>query len=302
MRLNEKSSKKGGKIYDHIPLYIMLAPFFIFFFLFTALPVVSSIVLSFFRYDMVSSPSFVQLSNYMRLFLDDDVFPAAVKNTLVFAVITGPTGFCLSFLLAWFVNEFKRVSRSLLSFLFFVPTLVGNSYFIWLIAFSGDSYGYVNSLLLSTGLITDPVLWLKDPRFIMPIIIVVQLWLSMGVSFLANIAGLQNVSTQMYEAGSIDGIRNRWQELWYITLPSMKHMLLFGAVIQIQSSFSVGYLSMALAGFPSVEHSADTVVTHLIDVGTIRYEMGYASVVSVFLFALMAISRIAVGKLFGSDD
>ena len=231
------------------------------------------------------------------MLFDDEVFVTTIKNTLIFAVITGPAGFALSFVLAWFLNEFRPLTRTVLSFMFYCPALVGNAYYIWQIAFSNDSYGYVNSLLLSLGFLTEPINWLKDERFVMPIIVIVQLWMSMGVSFLANISGLQNVNGEMYEAGAIDGIRNRWQELWYITLPSMQHMLLFSAVMQIASTFSVSQLPMDLAGYPSVNNSVDTIVSYLSDAGTVRYEMGYACAISVLLFAIMLITRGLVTKL-----
>ena len=277
--------------------YIMLAPFLIVFFVFTVLPILFSVVLSFFNFDMISLPKFIGFDNFARMFLSDDVFLTTVKNTLIFSVIAGPIGFCLSFLLAWFVNEFSPMVRTLLSFMFYAPSLVGNAYFIWQVLFSSDSYGYLNSLLLSLGLITDPVQWLKTEEYIMPILIIVQLWQSMGISFLANISGLQNVNNELYEAGSIDGIRNRWQELLYITLPAMQHMLLFSAVMQIQSSFSVSAIAIQLVGFPSVGYAGDTIVSHLTDVGTVRYELGYASAIALVLFAMMALTRIVIGKI-----
>ena len=275
---------------------LLLMPFMGLFFIFTILPIVSSIVLSFTDYDMINTPRFTGLSNYLRMFTTDEGFPVAVKNTLLFSVITGPVSFFLAFLLAWLINEFRPGMRSLLAFLFYAPALIGNVYYIWQVAFSSDSYGYANSLLLSWGLITEPILWFRDVRFSMIIVMIVQLWLSIGISFLADIAGLQNVNPELYEAGAIDGIRTRWHELWYITLPSMKSILLFGAVMQIQATFSISAVPMALAGFPSVNNSVDTLVTHLMDVGTQRYELGYAAAVSVFLFMLMALFRILVGK------
>lgn len=280
--------------------YIFLMPFAIMFFLFTVLPVCSSVVLSFFDFDMIHKVNFAGFSNYVRLLIKDAVFTTVLKNTVLFAILTGPVGFMLSFVLAWFINEFTPIIRTILSFLFYAPALVGNAYFIWQVAFSNDSYGYVNSLLLSMGLITEPITWLKSASYTMPIIIMVQLWQSMGVSFLANISGLQNVNNEIYEAGAIDGIRNRWQELWYITLPSMKHMLLFSAVMQISSSFSVSAIAIQLAGYPSVEYSVDTIVSYMADVGTVRYEMGYASAMSVILFAIMAIFRWIIGKALNS--
>ena len=285
---------------DLAPMLVMLSPFLLFFFLFTVLPILSSIVLSFTSYDMLSAPKFVGLDNYHRMLVNDSVFSITVKNTLVFAIIAGPLGFLISFLLAWLVNEFSPKIRTVLSFLFYAPSLVGNAYFIWKVAFSGDSYGYINSLLLSIGAITEPIIWLKNPTNIMPIIIIVQLWQSMGVSFLANISGLQNVSRDMYEAGAIDGIRNRWQELRYITLPSMSHMLLFSAVMQIQSSFSVSAITTELAGYPSASNSADTIVSLMSDMATVRFELGYASAMSVVLFIMMVATRLVVGKILSA--
>ena len=278
-------------------IYLLIGPFLILFVLMTVLPILSSVVLSFFNYDMVSPLSFSGVENYLRMFIQEDIFWTILKNTFILAILTGPTGFLLSFVLAWMINEFNQGLRTLLSFMFYVPSLVGNALYVWTVIFSSDSYGYMNSLLLSAGFITEPINWLKDAAYVTPIIIVVQLWMSMGVGFLANISGLQNVNAEMYEAGAIDGIRNRWQELWYITLPSMQHILLFSAVMQIASSFSISQLPIALAGYPSVSNSVDTVVSYLADAGTVRYEMGYASAISVFLFALMMLTRAAIAKL-----
>ena len=279
---------------------IMLTPFLVLFFIFTILPIISSVYLSFCNYDMISSPKFSGLSNYIKMFGRDDMFPIVLKNTLILAIVTGPIGYLLSFTLAWMINELNRGMRTLLSFLFYAPALSTNVYFIWQVLFSGDSYGYINSALLSLGLVTEPMQWFKSSQYVMPIVIIVQLWMSMGVSFLANISGLQNVNEELYEAGCIDGIRNRWAELWYITLPSMKSILLFGAVMQIQTSFSIGAVVTALAGFPSINYSVDTLVTLISDVGTSRYEMGYAAALSVFLFSMMAVARVVIGKLVDS--
>jgi len=292
-----KNSLKSKKFSENASYYILLAPFMVLFFIFTVLPVLSSIFLSFTSYDMISSPKFFGINNYLRMIIGDEVFSKAVRNTLVFAVVTGPVSFILSFLLAWMINEFNAALRVALSFLFYAPALTGNTYFVWQVAFSGDSYGYLNNLLISLGFITEPINWFRNVQYNMTILVIVQLWMSLGISFLANIAGLQNVNRELYEAGAIDGIKNRWYELWYITLPSMKSILLFGVVMQIQATFSIGNVITTLAGYPSVNNSVDTIVSHLVDVGTVRYEMGYAAAISVFLFALMAITRIVVGKI-----
>ena len=282
---------------DRFTLGAMLAPFLIAFVVFMVIPVIASIVLSFFRYDMLGTPEFIGFDNYFRMIMEDKVFGISLANTLYFAVITGPVGFMLSFILAWFINELGPKARSVLSFLFYSPALMGNVYFIWQVMFSGDSYGYVNSLLISLNVISEPIQWFTNPNYSMTLVILIQLWMSMGVSFLANISGLQNVDPTIYEAAAIDGVRNRWQELWYLTLPSMKNILLFSAVMQIQASFSVSGIATTLTGNPSVNYSTHTIVTHLSDVSSARYEMGYAAAISVFLFLMMAFARIGIGKL-----
>ena len=282
-----------------------MLPFMLFFLLFNILPVLASIVLSFFDYDMVSNPIFTGLENYSRMFTGDDTFMKVLGNTLRFSIVAGPGGFILAFLLAWMINEFSRTVRVILTFIFYAPALVGNAYFIWQIFFSGDSLGYLNNFLISFGFITEPINWFQNTSYNMTILLIIQLWMSMGVSFLANIAGLQNVSSEMYEAGAIDGIRTRWHELWYITLPSMKTILLFGAVMQIQSVFSVSGLMTTLVGYPSVNNSVDTLVSYISDIGTARYEMGYASALSVVLFLLVLAFRFGIGallNLIGKSD
>lgn len=277
--------------------YILMSPYMIIFFLFTVIPVVFSLGLSFFYFDMLEFPRFVGWQNYSRLLLNDDVFMIAVKNTFLFAVITGPVSYVACFLFAWIINELSPKVRAFMTLVFYAPSISGNVYFIWLILFSGDSYGYLNGFLMKFGFILEPIQWLTDEKYILPIIIIVQLWLSLGTSFLAFIAGLQTVDRSLIEAGAVDGIKNRWQELWFITLPAMRPQLMFGAVMQITASFAVADISIALAGFPSVNYAAHTVVTHLMDYGTIRFEMGYASAIATVLFGIMIGANLLTQKL-----
>lgn len=296
------NSLKTTSLQENTIFYLIMFPFMGLFFLFNVLPVLASMVLSFFDYDMVSMPLFNGLENYIRMFTGDETFVKVLGNTLKFSVVAGPLSFLLAFLLAWMINEFSPQVRILLTFVFYAPALVGNAYFIWQVLFSGDSYGYLNNLLISFGFLTEPINWFQNTAYNMTIVLIVQLWMSMGVSFLANIAGLQNVNAELYEAGAIDGIKTRWHELWYITMPSMKSILLFGAVMQIQSVFSASGMITALVGYPSVNNSVDTLVSYISDVGTQRYEMGYASALSVFLFAVVLVFRFAIGGLLNLID
>lgn len=277
--------------------YAMMAPYMIVFILLTVIPVIAAICLSFTYFNMLEPPKFTGFLNYERLFLDDEIFPQVLKNTLVFAIITGPFSYLISFVSAWLINEMGRAVRTVMTFCFYAPALCGNLYAIWAMILSGDQYGIANSVLMQLGVISEPQQWLSDPKTMLGALITVQLWASFGVGFLTFIAGFQSMDKSLAEAGGIDGIKNRWQELWYITLPSMQHILLFSAVMQIASSFSISQLPIALAGYPSVSNSVDTVVSYLADAGTVRYEMGYASAISVFLFALMMLTRAAIAKL-----
>ena len=269
--------------------FILLAPFTVLFLMFTVLPIISSIALSFTYFNMVDAPKFIGIDNYVRMFADDSVFFIAVKNTLIFALITGPLGYTMSFIFAWMINDFGRGMRSFLTMLFYAPTLAGNVFFIWLFIFSGDSYGLVNSFLMKYGIILEPIQWLTDSKYSMGVVILVMLWLSLGAGFLSFIAGFQNLNRECFEAGAIDGIRNRWQELWYITVPQMAPQMMFAAVMTISSSFAVGYQCMELTGFPSTDYSTHTILLHILDVGTIRFDMGYASALAVILFGTMVL-------------
>lgn len=277
--------------------YILISPYMLIFFTFTVIPVVVSMGLSFFYFNMLEFPRFVGWQNYTRLFLDDDVFLIALKNTFIFAMITGPVSYVACFLFAWIINELSPRIRAFMTLVFYAPSISGNVFFIWLIVFSGDSYGYLNGFLMRYGFILEPIQWLTDEKYILTIVIIVQLWLSLGTSFLAFIAGFQTIDRTLIEAGAVDGIKNRWQELWFITLPSMRPQLLFGAVMQITASFAVADISIALAGFPSVNYAAHTVVTHLMDYGTIRFEMGYASAIATVLFLIMIGTNLMTQKL-----
>lgn len=277
--------------------YILLAPYMVLFAVFTIVPVLISIVLSFTYFNMLEFPRFIGWQNYTRLFLEDDIFLIAVKNTLLFAVITGPVSYIACFVFAWIINELSPKLRALMTLVFYAPSISGNVFFIWLMVFSGDRYGIANGFLIEWGFILEPIQWLKTEELILPIIIVVQLWLSLGTGFLAFIAGLQTVDKTLYEAGAVDGIKNRWQELWYITLPSMRPQLMFGAVIQLTTAFAVADVSIALAGFPSVNYAAETIVTHLMDFGTTRFEMGYASSIATVLFMIMVGTNLMIQKL-----
>ncbi len=276
--------------------YAMIAPFFILFLTFTVFPVFLSIFLSLTEFNMLEMPKWVGFNNYIRLFLDDDIFILACKNTLIFASITGPVSYLLSFVVAWFLNELPPKVRAICTLVFYAPSISGSVYVVWKILFSSDAYGWVNGILMEFGFITTPILWFDNANYVMPLCIVVALWTSLGTAFLSFIAGLQTVDRSLYEAAAVDGVKNRWQELWYITLPKMRPQLMFGAVLAITGAFGFGAVVTQLAGFPSVDYAAWTIMHHLDDYGGQRYEVGYSSAIAVILFVIMLGSNMIIKK------
>lgn len=277
-------------IWEQRVSWLMMMPFLALFVFITIIPALISIILSFFHYNMFQTPVFAGLDNFVNLFLNDSVFITSLSNTLVYAVITGLGGYLLSFVVAWLINDLPDKLRAIVTLVFYAPSISGAATPVFSILFSSDGAGYVNAWLLKLGIISTPILWFQDPDLALGMVIVVQLWLSLGVGFLSFVAGLKNVDRTLYESAALDGVRNRFQELWYITLPCMKPMLLFGAVTQITSAFSGGALVTALCGNPSVDYSAHTLLLHATDYASTRLEMGYAAAVSVVLFALIMIT------------
>ena len=294
----ERLSYSWQQIWTNRSAYVLMAPFMIIFLVFTVLPVLVTIILSFTEYNILQDPQFVGWQNYRELFVNDEEFAIALRNTIVFAMITGPVGYFLSFFAAWIINEFRPIIRSILTFIFYVPTISGTVYTIWAIIFSGDMYGYANSFLLKLGIIDTPIEWFSTDVYILPLIIIVQLWMSMGSGFLVMRAGTASVDRQFYEAAAIDGVKNRFQEVVYITIPMMAPHLITAAVLQITGMFANVGASIALAGFPSTNYAGHLIMTHLLDYSSYRVERGYASAISVVLFVLMiCINSVAVKML-----
>lgn len=291
------------EIKRHKVSYLLLAPFLILFFFFTIVPIFMSIGLSFTYYNILEKPRFIGLSNYRLLFVDDDIFLKAVGTTLKFAFITGPFGYIMAFLLAWLISQIPVKYRFFYTLCFYTPSITSAVAMsvVWLYLFAGDRKGLINYYAMKLGLFDEPYLFLQNVHSIVPVIIIVSLWMSMGVGFLAFLAGLQNVPKDLYEAGAIDGVRYRWQELLYITVPSVKPQLLFGAVLQVVSSLTVFDVSIQLVGLPSPLYAGHTILTHLFDYAFIKFEMGYASAIAVVLFIMMIGLNRVIFKLLGRD-
>ncbi len=286
--------------------WVLLSPYIILFCLFILIPVISAVVLSFTYFNAVQPPKFIGLKNYISLLTQDTVFMQKVlPNTIKYALIVGPGGYILSFIFAWMLAQIPKIPRTIIAILIYLPSMTSGVMMstIWSIIFSGNQLGYLNSFLIEIGMITEPIQWLQSPEYLMTIVIIVALWSSMGVGFLAMLAGVLNVNEELYDAAYIDGVSNRFQEIIYVTIPSMKPQMLFGAVMAIVNTFTTSGLGVALAGSnPTPQYAAQLIVNHIEDYGFIRYEMGYAAAASVVLLIIVWIASRVSWSLFGEKD
>ncbi|WP_369795817.1 carbohydrate ABC transporter permease [Fictibacillus sp. FJAT-27399] len=306
-----KSKKKVAlfqrkKLKQEWSAMVFIGPFLLLFILFIVIPVIAAIGLSFTYFNTVEAPKFVGLQNYVNLLTQDNVFMMYVlPNTIKFSLIVGPVGYALSFWLAWLLAQIPKKSRTILTLIIYSPSMTAGIAMavVWLIIFSGDSAGYLNSILLKLGRINDPIQWTQSPDFLMPIMVIVSLWGSMGVGFLAMLAGILNVDKELYEAAYIDGIKSRIQEVFYITIPSMKPQMLFGAVMAVVGTVQAGVIGVQLSGAnPTPQYAGQLIINHIDDYGFIRYEMGYASAVSVVLLLIVYLFSKLCWRLFGEKD
>lgn len=299
-----KAVKKCGPKDQRIA-WVFLAPYILLFTLFIIVPVGIAIGLSFTNFNTIQRPHFVGFMNYINLLTRDAIFMQYVlPNTILFAVIVGPGGYLLSFFLAWCLSQIPKRPRTVLALLIYSPSMTSGVAMnvVWRIIFSGDERGYINAVLLNLGWISEPIAFLQSTTYLMPVMIIVALWSSMGVGFLAMLAGMMNIDESVYEAAEIDGIHNRFQEVFYITIPMMKPQMLFGLVMAVVNTFQVGYIGVSLSGAnPTPQYAGQLIVNLIEDYGFIRYEMGYASAASVVLLALIYTITRWSGKLFKED-
>lgn len=287
-------------------ILVFCGPYFLLFFTFIVLAVFAAIILSFTDFNSIEFPRFIGLKNYVDLITQDEVFMQKVlPNTIKFALIVGPGGYFLSFFLAWMLAQLPHKLRTVLAVILYSPSMtmgVAMSV-VWKALFSGDPNGYLNHFLLKIGAISEPIQWLQSPEHLMTIMIIVTLWSSMGVGFLAMLSGILNVDQEIYEAAYIDGIRNKFQEIFYITIPLMKPQMLFGAVMAVVNTFQAGGIGVALSGSnPTPQYAGQLIVNHIEDFGFIRFEMGYAATVSVVLLLMINFISKSAAKILGSRD
>ncbi len=302
VKAKKQKIRYGNKLEKNWVGLLFFLPFFLLFICFTILPVLVAMGLSFTNYNMIQDPTFTGITNYKLLFLDDDIFILSLKNTFTFAILTGPTGYLLSFISAWVINNLKLKTGFALAF--YIPSITSGVAMsaIWMVFFSNDKYGYFNNFLMNIGLVSEPIAWLANPEYIMTVIVIIQIWMSMGGGFLVFLAGIQNLNKELLESGKIDGIKTKFQELQYIILPSMKPQLLYGAITSVTGALAVFDIAVAVAGFPSPNYAAHTIVAHLYDYAFVRFQMGYASAIAMVLFLMTFVIGKIIMRVLRSND
>ena len=299
-------TKRKNRRESNRSLWLFLGPYYLMFAIFIIIPVVVAIGLSFTNFNAIQFPSFVGLANYVNLLTQDATFMRYVlPNTLFFALIVGPGGYILAFMMAWMLAQVPHKPRTVLALALYSPSMTAGVAMsvLWRVIFSGDESGYLNSILLRIGMVTEPIQFLQSPEYLMLIMILVTLWSSMGVGFLAMLSGILNINPEMYEAAYIDGLKNRFQEIIYVTIPSMRPQMLFGAVMAIVATFQAGAIGVALSGAnPTPQYAGQLMVNHIEDFGFLRFEMGYAAAVSVVLLIVVYGFSKVVNKLFMDKD
>lgn len=301
-----KTLFSNAKVKDGFTIFFMLLPYVLLFSLFIAFPVAIAIYLSLTSFNVIEMPTFLGMTNFINIFTQDPVFLKYIlPNTLMFSIIVGPGGYMLSFVLAWLLAQIQVIPRTIIALAVYSPSMVGGVFIsvVWRTLFSGDESGYINAILMDAGFLDRPIQFLQSPEYLMPIVIIVALWSSMGVGFLAMLAGILNGNEELYEAAYIEGIRNKFQEVVYVTIPMMKPQMLFGAVMAIVATFTNGYIGVALSGSnPTPQNSAQLITNHIDDYGFIRYEMGYAAALSVVLLLLIWVFSKIAYRLFAEKE
>lgn len=299
------NKQKTGNFFTRYSHWILLSPFLLLFLTLIILPIICAIGLSFTDFNGMETPDITWLDNYIRIFSKDSVFMQKIlPNTIIYAVLVGPGGFILAFVMAWLLSQLDDLPRTILAVILYLPSMTAGVTVstVWAVIFSGDRTGYLNSLLLRLNLIQSPITWLQNEDTLMPIMIIVALWSSMGIGFLSILSGIMNVNKELYEAARLDGVKNRVQEALYVTVPSIRPQLLFGAVMAVVNAFNSAGLGVQLSGSnPTPGYAGSIIVNHIDDFGFIRYEMGYAAALSVVLLLIISLASKIAYKLFGDD-
>lgn len=270
--------------------YLFLAPALIIIGVFILYPTAAVLFYSFTDYDIVRPPQWVGLRNFIELF-QDPIFYKALLNSFIYLLVT-PTLIILSIILAIAVN---RPLRGINAFraLYYVPVISGTIAvgiaWRWLFDYNG---GLVNGLLLSTGILKEPVQWLADPAFTLPIAMLLTVWIGLGYYMMVFLAGLQNIPEELYDAAVIDGC-NGIQKHWYVTLPGLRPQIVFVAVISSLAAIEVfNEIFVITGGLGGILNSGVTLVFYLWRQAFRLQHAGYASAIAIVLLAITLVFSI----------
>ena len=289
-------SPKFLKKFENLDLLFFLGPYMVVFFVWTILPGIVSYFIAFMQFNTIEFPVWVGLQNYQRLFLSEEYFTLCLSNSLVLGTLSGVINYLFAFGFAWILNEVPPKPRTILTLLFYLPSMTGGFTVILDMLLSSDRYGWLNGWLMQAGLIQDPIQWSKETEYMLPLAIIIMLWSALGTQFLVFLSSLQGVDKSLYEAGAVDGIYNRWQELYYITLPSIKGQLQLNAILTVTASVSIS--APGFFGTPTQDYKLFTLAMLSADYSG-RLEMGYVTAISTIMLILSITINKIVNYLIG---
>lgn len=279
------TSKKKKDIKENIIGYSFILPNFIGYFCFNFIPVCFSFILSVMKWDGSASTKmeFIGLQNFRHLFLDS-TFIISLKNTLYYAVFTVPLTVVAALLIAVLLNsKIKGIVLYRTAFFFpYVASLVAVGA-VWNMLFQPE-FGPINEILKIVG-VSNPPKWLASVDWAMPAVIIVSIWKYMGYYMIVYLAALQGISSDLYEAASIDGATG-WKKLRYITVPMLKPTTFFVVMMLTIQCFKVFDLIYVM---PGPGQSTKVLVNHIYDSAFIDFKFGYASASALILFAIVLI-------------
>jgi multiple sugar transport system permease protein len=272
---------------EKIAGFLTISPWAIGFIIFTAFPVVASLYFSFTRYDVVTSPRWVGLANYERLFTRDELFPTSIRNSLIYTALYVPLHTATALGIALLLHE-ARAFKGFFRTLFYLPAItpaVATS-FLW-ISILNPNDGLVNRMLRWLHLPAPG--WTTDPFWIKPTVVISQLWV-MGGAMIILLAALNGVPTTLYEAVKLDG-GGVWRRFRDVTLPMISGVLFFVATVGLIGSiqvFTQGYVMFHTESEPGGPENAGLfAVMYLFDQAFSYFRMGYAAAIAWVLFLII---------------
>jgi len=273
---------------DYAVALLFLLPNLLGFFTFVAFPTFSSLIISFYDYALVGTPRFIGLENYRRLLFEDPLFLQVLLNTFYYVFAYVASNIILSVILAVWLTSYTGFS-SFFRAVFFVPVIIPTVAvaLIFRLLYL-PQVGLINVFLSNLGI--PDIRWLSDPRFSMPAIIIMSVWMGFGYNLVIFIAGLKGIPSSVLEAAKIDGANN-WKTFWSIKLPLLSPYVFFATIMTVIFSFQVFDQTYILTGGGPI-NSTNTLVLYMYQQGFEFFRMGYASAIAWVLFILVFIATL----------